>query len=186
MQLLIEETVNVNPVTSSSSKTMPLDLLMSSIKGMFASFKEYREYVTKYNLQDQGYPLDIRKAYGYGLNIDEILGNPYGTYRNRQSKVMKDRQIWLKATTPQKERQYRKRLEKELQKQETEKPVQTTPTQQKQEHKVSMGDVCQFLIDRGMSTSVKNILCEPHITLEDARLISDCLINSYEKKTVKS
>lgn len=178
MQLLIEETVKPNTLSVSAftsapkvrkSNNLPLDVLMSSIKGMFVNYVEYRAYVKKHDLVKNGYPLNPRKTYGYHLSVDQFFGNPEGTALAKQRKDFVENKIWLRAHQRRRELGIINREKRASISVAIEKPL-------------SMESVCDFLINRGMTNTVKNILDEPKITLQDARMISSALLKTYQEK----
>jgi len=182
MQLLIEETVK--PYTSSvstvkvpskgrQSNNLPLDVLMSSIKGMFINYVEYRDYVKRHDLVKNGYPLNPKKAYKHHLSVDQFFGNPEGTALAKQRKDFIENKIWLHA--------HKRRRELGILSREN-RAKQVLSIDQK----INIETVCDFLIDRAMTNTVKNILQEPKITLEDARMISNALLKTYENRPAVS
>lgn len=205
MQLLIEETVApytssavTQTVRTSHKNILPLEVLMSNIKGMFVNYTEYREYVKKHDLTKHGYPLNPKKVYGYKLTVDEFLGNPHGTFRESQTNAFKQRRIWEYAHQKLREKgdATRKRIQQEKEARrlelEEQKKARLFTTRSKPAVKLTnsndrlldMEIICDFLIYRGMTNTVKNILSEPKVTLEDARMISNVLLRTYEDKTL--
>lgn len=204
MQLLIEETVKPSTLTQSVvpttkhrrgriSNKLPLEVLMSNIKGMFVNYTQYREYVKKHNLMKHGYPLNPKSAYKYDLSVDQFLGNPEGTCKDHCYKSFMDRKLWKVAQQKRREigeRNRRIRAEAQLLKKQEQENFKLNPVVSSV-HKTAVKDrlldmeiVCDFLIHRGMTNTVKNILSEPKVTLDDARMISSVLLKTYEDKTL--
>lgn len=189
MQLLIEETVHPSTLTQSVavlpvtkrrgrvSNKLPLEILMRNIRGMFKNYAEYREYVKRNDLVKHGYPLNPRISYGYKLSVDEFLGNPIGTYKQDASRKFIENKIWVMGHQKCRENGYKRKRAKELES----RVAQTVVTISNKS--INMSVVSDFLISRGMTTTVRNILAEEKVTLEDAKMITTALLKTYESKT---
>lgn len=189
MQLLLEETVTPltltgsvvekTPTTRNSRKSnkLPLEILMRNIRGMFKNYTEYREFVIKHNLVKNGYPLNPKPAYGYKLTVDEFLGNPEGTFRQDCSRKFIENKIWMKGHEHRKRNGYKRKSTRQVESQIADTVITIS------NNSINMSVVCDFLISRGMTGTVRNILSEDKVTLEDAKMITTSLLKTYESKT---
>lgn len=177
MQMVIEETLTSSKGKRSrpaSRKYIPEDVLSMIIKGKFTNLQDYKKWVIENNLVERGYPLDPRKTYRSKMPIDVFLGNPIGTHAIYKINRAKELKFWLKSPT-------------HIMHNASNIETPTSPNPKKavvRAKTISNEDLentCKFLIDHGMTSTVKNMLSEPKITLKEALIISKIIIEKYEQ-----
>lgn len=176
MQLLIAETIASQETKRDfpvRGKYLSEEELRASIKGMFSNFTDYKKWVVDNNMVKFGYPLDPRAVYGTMTPIDEFFGNPRGTNRQYISQKIKEQKPWV--------------LSKK--RNSSNKSSESTKTKQSK-HLVNdsikenqlIKSLVTFLIERELFDTLKSILNNEKTSLQDAKYISNALLEMYESK----
>lgn len=144
-------------------KYLPFVTLKALLKPLnFPSLKAYQEYIIENNLKESGWPIQPANTYKREYRgAEDFLSLPPGSI-NLARNLNRKKAIAASKGKPRPNRTKRNVLE--------------------EIHiEMNLTNICQFLIEQGMISTVQHILNENTLTLSQSKQISKCLIDHYDK-----
>lgn len=160
------------------NKYLTYDELKQVVKPFhFQSLMEYKDYVKTNNMVYRGWPQHPNLYYAEKYNgVEDLLSLPPGTVQANRLIALKKAHEACKG----KPRMTRRRVQ--ALKEQTLAQQLDSPIVQQIESTLNMKNVCQFLIEKEMTSTVEHILGENKLTLLDSIEITRGLIEYYNKK----